>query len=431
MNLIWALGLGSLVLAVHLVSVALAKALRSYSRSRLEEICAARGHAPRADDVAHLDEATEQSAEGLAVITGLLLAALLAAMAPRVAPLQTGFLVAASALTVTALGYLLAGAIGHVYAEGVIDRLWPAVRLLRAATTPVTLTRRLSAELVASLARRGAGARRPSSVEVEIPSDGASDEVVEADLPESLRELIQQAVELTRRDVSELMMPRSAIVTLPSSVTAAAAARIFRETGRSRIPVFGENRDDIVGILYAKDLFPRMTEPGGDGSDGPEAVIPRNLVRPAHFVPETKNAYELLQEFRSRRIQIAMVLDEYGGVAGLITLEDLLEALVGAIEDEHDAPSPGDPLTRLGNARFEVDATLELEQLNDLLELRLPTEGDFLTVGGLALHALGRVPEPGTSFRYAGVDFTVVEVVDHTIRRVQIDLQPSATVGSS
>jgi CBS domain containing-hemolysin-like protein len=419
----WVLGLGSVVLGVHLVSVALTKALRAYSRSRLEEACASRGHPERADDVAHSDEATELGAEGLSVVTGLILAAGLGAMTPGFTHARTALLVIAVAVVIVSLGYLLAGAIGRVLAEGVIDRLWPAARLIRVATAPLVLARAFSEAVVARVWSPGDQAARPASVEVELPSDGDNTEVVEADLPESVRELIQQAVELTRRDVSELMMPRSAIVTLPSSVTARDAARSFRKTGLSRIPLYGENRDDIVGILYAKDLFPRMTDPDGKGE-----VIPRSLVRHAYCVPETKNAQELLEEFRSNRTQIAIVLDEYGGVAGLITLEDLLEELVGAIDDEHDVPSPADPLISLGGSRYEVDATLELEELNERLGLRLPTDGDFLTVGGLTFHALGRVPEPGASFRLEGVEFTVVEVADHAIRRVSLDIEPRETV---
>ena len=424
-NLKWVLGPALLVLGVHLVSVALTKALRCYSRSRLEDLCIARGHARRADDVIRHDEATEDAAEALAVLTGLGLAALLAALASGAAPQQTGMLVIVSALIVSVPGYFLAGAIGQVYAESVIDGLWPVARTLRLVTTPLGLARWLSETVVALLAQPGAGSPRPASVEVELPSDGDGAEVVEAELPESVRELIQQTIELTRRDVSELMTPRSAIVTLPSSVSANTAAQTFRETGRSRIPVFGENRDDIIGILYAKDLFPRMTDP-----DGPDAISPRALVRPAHCVPETKNAYDLLEEFRTRRTQIAIVLDEYGSVAGLITLEDLLEELVGTIDDEHDVPSRPDPLISLGGTRYEVDATVDLEQLNERLTLRLPTDGDFLTIGGLAFHALGRVPEPGVKFQFSGIEFTVVEVVDHAIRRVRLDLQPREAVGS-
>ena len=122
-------------------------------------------------------------------------------------------------------------------------------------------------------------------------------------------------------------------------------------------------------------------------------------MRPAYFVPETKNAFELLEELRTERRQIAIVLDEYGGVAGLVTLEDLLEELVGAIDDEHDIPTPADPVRQLGGSRYEVDATLPIESLNERLGLHLPTDGDYLTVGGLAFHVLGRVPEPGESFQ--------------------------------
>ena len=109
-------------------------------------------------------------------------------------------------------------------------------------------------------------------------------------------------------------------------------------------------------------------------------------------MPETKNASDLLNELRARRSQIAIVLDEYGGVAGLVTLEDLLEALVGPIDDEHDVPTPEDPVVPLGGSRYEVDAAVPLEEINDRLGLHLPTDGDFQTVGGFAFNALGRLP---------------------------------------
>ena len=122
------------------------------------------------------------------------------------------------------------------------------------------------------------------------------------------------------------------------------------------------------------------------------------------------------------------MLDEYGGVAGLVTLEDLLEELVGPIDDEHDVPTPADPVRQLGGSRYEVDATLPVEALNERLGLHLPTDGEFLTVGGLAFHALGRVPEPGATFRADGVEFTVVDVADHRIRRLVLDLNGAEPV---
>jgi CBS domain containing-hemolysin-like protein len=426
-NLGWTIALSLPVLTLHTVSVTLTRALRTYSRSRLEDVCARRGQPGLADDVAHNDARTERSAETLAVMTGLMLAALLGVLTDRLAPrLATeSILVLAIALAVGAVGYVMAGVVGRVFAERVIVALWPAAFTLRLATGPLTYGSRQVESLVERLARLPDDAPRPTSVEVEIPTDADHPDDSDADLPEATRELVKHAVELTRRDVAELMTPSSHIVTLPSSISARAAARIFRETGKSRLPLYGESRDDVVGVLYAKDLFPRMT----DAAD-PDAVVPRKIARTAYCVPETKNAYELLDEFRSKRTQIAIVLNEYGGVAGLITLEDLVEELVGAIDDEHDVPTPDDPVVPLGGSRYEVDATLDLESLNERLGLRLPTDGDFLTVGGFAFHELGRLPEAGASFRHEGIEFQIVEVVDHSIRRVRIDLQPAAAVGS-
>jgi CBS domain containing-hemolysin-like protein len=425
LNLAGTLALGLPVLALHLLSVTLTKALRTYSRSRLEQLCARRGRPGRADDVAHHDARTERAAETLAVVTGLLLAALLGVSIDRFAPELAGELVLMIALALTALGYILAGVIGRVFAERVIDRLWPAALAVRLATAPLTFTLHLVESLVEWLAGPQDAAPRPASVEVEIPPEALEPGDDEPDLPESTRELVQHAVELTRRAVSELMTPRSRMVMLPATVTALAAARAFHETGKSRIPLYGENHDDVVGILYAKDLFPRLA-----GAADRDAVVPRKLVRPAYCVPETKNAYDLLEEFREQRTQIAIVLDEYGGVSGLITLEDLLEELVGPIDDEHDEPTPSDPVVPLGGTRFEVDAALSVEELNERLGLRLPTDGDFQTVGGLAFHALGRVPEPGATFRFDGIEFSIVEIADHSIRRLRIDLQPAATAAS-
>ena len=159
-------------------------------------------------------------------------------------------------------------------------------------------------------------------------------------------------------------------------------------------------------------------------NEDPDSVIPARVVRPAFFVPETCNAFQLLNDLRGNRTQMAIVLDEYGAVAGLVTLEDLLEQLVGAIDDEHDIPTPADPIKSLGNSRFEADATLPMELLNHRLDLHLPTDEDFQTIGGLVFHALGRLPEPGATFRYDGVEFTILDVHDHAIGRIMIDLQP-------
>ncbi len=415
---------GAPALLVHMASVTLACALRSYSRSLLEERAEDRGHPERAGEIAHLDERTEKSAEVMAVLSGFLLAALIGVMLERWSSPANLVWVAASVLALAAVGDLLASVLGRVYAESVVDVLWPATPALRSVARPVDRVATGLEELIGRLAPGAERNPRPASVEVEIPTEeGESSEDLEAELSDETRNLLQRAVELSRTAVSELMIPSSSIISLPDTVTAATAVETFRSTGRSRIPIFGANRDDMIGILIGKDLWERMVE-----SCDPSSVVPAKLVRPALRVPETANAFSLIEDLRRNRTQMAIVLDEYGGVAGLVTLEDLLEELVGPIEDEHDVPEPQDPIKPVGGSRYELDAAVTLEELNERFDLHLPTEEDFETVGGLALHALGRLPELGATFRHGGIEFTVLDVRGRSIRRVLIDLEPAATL---
>ncbi len=405
--------------AIQALLVALGRALRTYSRSRLEEVCEAHHRPKRADQIAHDDEVTERAAESLGVVGGLTLAALVALAAHDALPDLSIRRALPIAVGLSILVHLSGSVVGRVWAEALLDAIWPIARAIRIVASPLTMTAELVETLVSRLVGPIDAAKRPASVEVEFEADPDDPQDVESELPEATRQILEHVVALTRKDVSEIMTPSSAMVVLPATTSAQQAARAFRETGLSRIPLFGENRDDILGILFAKDLFPLMTE-----TQDYDAIVPRKLIRPAYFVPETKNASDLLNELRARRSQIAIVLDEYGGVAGLVTLEDLLEALVGPIDDEHDVPTPEDPVVPLGGSRYEVDATVPLEEINDRLGLRLPTDGDFQTVGGFAFNALGRLPSRGESFRSDGVEFTVTEVGDHAIRRVQLELVP-------
>lgn len=416
LNLGETLALGLPLLATQAFLVALGRALRTYSRSRLEEVCASKLRPKRADAIAHDDEETERAAESLSVVGGLALAALVALAAHVLAPRMNFELALAFAVVVSVLVHLGASVVGRVWAESLLDASWPVAAAVRVVAVPLTAT----SGLVERLAGPIDTPPRPASVEVEFQPDPDDPEDVEAELPEATRLILEHVVALARRDVSEIMTPSSSMVVLPATTSAHQAARVFRESGLSRIPVFGENRDDILGILYAKDLFPLMTE-----TQDVYAIAPRKLIRPAYFVPESKNASDLLNELRARRSQIAIVLDEYGGVAGLVTLEDLFESLVGPIDDEHDVPTPEDIVVTLGGSRYEVDAALPLEEINDRLGLRLPTDGDFQTLGGFAFNALGRLPVRGETFRSSGVEFTVLEVIDHAIRRVQLELVPA------
>jgi CBS domain containing-hemolysin-like protein len=413
--------LGLALFALHVAVVALARSLRTYSRSRLEELCEARRVAPCADEITREDEAVERAAEAMAVLTGLFLVALLVVLVDRAVPGLGPEVVIGIAVLVAAVGYLLAGIIGRVYPEPYLVAAWPFARLVRTVMLPFTaVTRGIEA-----FAYRRSGLAdappRPQSVEIEIHSTDPEEDDLENELPESARDMMERVIEMGRRHAYELMTPRSAMLTLPAAVSPAQAARAFIDSGYSRIPLFGETRDDIVGVLYAKDLFAAFNT-----SPGP-AVIPRKLAREPIYIPETKNAAELLDELRSRRVQLAIVLDEYGGVAGLITLEDLLEELVGEIDDEHDQPGPADPVVPLGDDSYEVDASIPLEDLNERLHLRLPTDEDYATLGGLAFTTLGHLPEPGATFEREGVAFTVLHVEGRSIRRLRLDLARDAS----
>lgn len=407
------------IFLAHLVTVALTKALHTYSRSRLEELAESRGHAELADEVDHLHHDTDRAVEAIAVSTGLLLAAAIGVFAARFPSGEAIALLVVLIIVLGGMGYAVSGALGRIFAESLIDRLWPATKYLRAAALPLTVALDALQDSIEWMTGSDEQGPRPSSVEVEIPVESDDDEENEPELPERARDMIGHVVELTRASVSDIMRPRSAIVSLPSTSSAQEAAETFRASGRSRIPLYGKDRDDVIGILLARDLLDHMV------AEGNPNVVPSRIAREAFCVPETKNAFQLLEDMRFRRAPMAIVLDEYGGVSGLVTFEDLLEELVGPIHDEYDPPAPADPVVPLGGSKFEVDAAFELEEINERFGINLPTDEDFETVGGLALHVLGRLPDPGANFQYDGVDFTVLDVGDRHIKRIRMDLEPT------
>ncbi|WP_337177354.1 hemolysin family protein [Paludisphaera sp.] len=416
----WLILLCTPVFLTHVTTIALTKALQSYSRSRLEELTEARGRPERADEIAHHDARVGRAAEAVAVATGVFLAVAAGlALHRRDATGGDGGLILGVTLAGIA-GYLLAGVVGRLYAESILDRAWPAAPFLRAAGLPLTAASAGLELLVEWLVGVPDAGARPASVEVEVPADLEEDEDQEPDIPEEAREMMGNVVELTRTTASDIMRPRAEMVMLPSTTSAAGAAETFRATGLSRIPVYGRSRDDIVGILLLKDLFGRLAAP----PDGGEVPLAR-LVREAYGVPETKNAFQLLEEMRARCAPMAVVLDEYGGVVGLVTMEDLVEQVIGPIRDEHDAPTEEEPVVPVGDSAFEIVGGVDLEELNERFGLHLPTDEEFHTVGGLAFHALGRLPEPGASFRRDGVEFTVLAVSPRSIRRLRMDLSPA------
>jgi CBS domain containing-hemolysin-like protein len=224
------------------------------------------------------------------------------------------------------------------------------------------------------------------------------------------RRLLQSIVDFGDTVVREVMTPRPDIVAIEDHATIGQLRALFQEQEYSRIPVYRENLDNIVGVVFIKDLI-RLPA----GSDDASGLQP--LLRPATFVPETKRVSDLLKEFQVRQVQLAIVVDEYGGTAGLVTLEDLLEEIVGEIRDEYDVEA--EPVVEEGQGTFVFSGKASFDEVRERLHVEIEPEG-FETVGGYVLTRVGRVPAAGEAFELDGLVVEVVEAERRRIHRVKI-----------
>jgi CBS domain containing-hemolysin-like protein len=233
------------------------------------------------------------------------------------------------------------------------------------------------------------------------------------------REMIHSVFELGDTIVREVMVPRTDIVFIERNKTLHQAMSLALRSGFSRIPVVGENEDDVVGIAYLKDIVRRTHEyPEGETVERVESVM-----RPATYVPDSKPIDDLLREMQARQIHVAIVIDEYGGTAGLVTIEDILEEIVGEIADEYDVEAPR--VERLNGGAARVIARLPAEELSDLFGVEIGVE-DVDTVGGLLAHALGRVPIAGSTATVAGLTLTAESIAGrrNRIGTVLVEQEP-------
>jgi putative hemolysin len=244
------------------------------------------------------------------------------------------------------------------------------------------------------------------AIEALADSAGIDEPLMEQDV----KRMIGNIFDFADSEAREAMVPRVEMVALQKGATLAEVQQLIDESGHSRFPVFEEDIDSIKGVLYVKDLFQKMPLPD------PSADM-TVFARPAYFVPESKKLDSLLEEFRSQKIHIAIVVDEYGGTAGLITLEDLLELIVGDIQDEHDVEEA--EVVRLSDREFLVSANLSMDDLSEKLDLRLE-EKDFETVGGYIYDLVGSLPRVGQKVSVDGIDYVVEKVSGQRIDKVRI-----------
>lgn len=227
------------------------------------------------------------------------------------------------------------------------------------------------------------------------------------------KEMIHSIFEFGETTVKEIMVPRTDMVCIEVNTSLAQLMALVKKKLLSRIPVYQERIDNIIGILYLKDLLPLLSKRNR------ERIDLKKMVRPPYFVPEQKMIDDLLREFQRDRIHMALVVDEYGGVSGLVTLEDVIEEIVGEIQDEYDKEPP--LFIKVDEHTFMVDGRMSLEEINEELHLNLPTEEGVETISGFILNLLGALPREKETARYNGYQFVVEEIAKNRILKVRIE----------
>ena len=235
-------------------------------------------------------------------------------------------------------------------------------------------------------------------------------------IEESTKDMISNIFDFDDRTVSELMTHRTEVTALEDTVPMEEVVRVAQEEGYSRIPVYRGDIDNVRGILYVKDLLKYV-------GSGMETVTLESIIRPAYFVPSFKKCGELFTEMTEKKIQMAVVCDEYGGTYGIITMEDLIEAIVGNIQDEYDDEE--EEISMIDENRFTIDGGASIDEVADLLGVELP-EGDYDTIGGFIVDRLGRIPEEGEQpqVEYRNVTFTVQLIEDRRIAQLLAERMP-------
>lgn len=413
--------------AFVLVAAIAARALEDFSRTELQEICQREQRPDRFSEILRGHKRVALGVEmlevmGLCVLVGSLsLLALrywLKGSAAGLTAPEWPVVLAAGVVMGLALGVLkvwLPWTVSRIYSASFLFTTWWLWKRVGVLLWPLTGL----AHFLDTMLHRIAG-RTPTD-----PDDGAFGEEIRTIVTEGhreglleveAREMIEGVIELGDADVAEIMTPRTDMHVIPVDLPWEEMLADVISAGHTRIPVYESNRDDIIGVLYVKDLLPELAKPACQ----PRASV-RDLLRKPLFVPETKAVDDLLQMFQQVRTHIALVLDEYGGVAGLVTIEDVLEEIVGEIVDEYDAEVEQE-IMPLSDSACEALGRAHVDEINETLGVSLPDDGDFDTIGGFVFTELGRVPVPGESVLWnEAVRVTVLEATRRRIDRVRVE----------
>ena len=308
-------------------------------------------------------------------------------------------------------------AIPHAWAsyadEQILAATLPVLLVLRRVMSPVIwLMQRMDLPVrrLTGIAEREAKSEETAKQDIlQAASDGQAEGAVDAEEVE----MIESVMEFGDTHAAEIMTPRTDIFALDSETPWRDAVERIVEAGHTRVPVFTGDIDNIIGVLYAKDML-RLIGVG-------QSVPIGELVRKPFFVPETKALDDLLKEFKASKVHIAVVLDEYGGTAGMVTIEDVIEEIVGEIADEYDQ-SEDELMERIDDRTIEADGRMHIDDLNDALDLEIPEDAGYDTVAGLVFSELGYIPRVNETLSAFGADFAVLAADERKITRLRVNV---------
>jgi putative hemolysin len=409
------------------------ESLRSISRSRLDEACWRIGHRERLAII--LRRATDAilAAEFVSLVSLILLAAIAGVRVTNELADElgaSGWVAVVTEPLVFLLGFvitffLIPWCLARVTGEGYLARVWPSLEVLMRVMSPyLSLARRLD-----SFMHRLWGLKDPSETRAESLSREIKS-VVELGQREGIlaahsRRMIERVIALQQEDVASVMTPRTDMDCIEVTVSLDEARRRMMEAGHSRMPVIGTSTDDIVGILYAKDLLHQVADGLNDGQTGL-----KEIVREPFYIPETTGIDKLLESMKRRRIHIAIVLDEYGGVAGLVTMEDVLEQIVGEITDEYDT-TEDTGIRQIAPGSVEVESWVRIDDLDEQFGFEFPDNEDYDTIGGFVYAQLGRIPKKRDALNWNQLRLTVLDADKRRIHKIRIETSaaPAVRVG--
>lgn len=317
--------------------------------------------------------------------------------------------VAIMTVLIVIFGEILPKSIAIIRSEGILILVLPFLRFLSWFFGPLLLATIAVVRGLGKLIRVDISPQHAFVTREEIEQMVTIGEASGA-LEEEERKMIHGIISFEETRAYEIMVPRTDVVALQQDVSIEDAVQVFITHGHSRVPVFGENIDRITGILYVKDVIPRMVE-------GEMAASVETVMRPALFVPETMRIADLFTLMKNKRVHMAIVVDEYGGTAGIVTLEDLLEEIVGEIQDEYDQEQL--PIQKNPDGSYTVQGSVNLEDLSDKLHYPFTSE-DVESVAGLIISLSGRFPSRGQHILYGDWDFEVLDVEDHRVLSLRV-----------